>query len=747
MGGGSDDLVPGKSRDHPRDGDDNITVIPCANDGSPRQPMEDDSNSNPDKVEMASDVDGTEPGKHSELLKLVDGEGERPSDSVQYPKPGALQRKLAAIERPQSVPQKAVHFLDDEIKGEDRAVQRSKSAYSRITGRERPKTIEGSGSAKDGRAGSRRGRRRKPTPTECKAEGLDNEGSRRKDPDDEGGAGEGNDRVPTGSGKGVAPPQGGESSRNGGGTRTVASDNPGSQGKQQSLGRWAGASDDHGKHQSLGLQEAIIIRASGGEFHPRQGGQLIGDANNVLAVVSKNLLSSEKSQPRCSKTGDGKSENLSTSSKPPRKARAKTAGPTQCAARKTTDLKRPLRPHTAHNSSMTLDLEFTHDPKEEIVAHGDVCFVGPQPVVTRTKAASQMATKTKHPEKITHDEGRGGATMGGNIKVGVCSGCCKTSMLVGDGQQAMCCNCLLKVNTAKAEASDVHHQTEVRQDLRKPGGKDGHFETIAELASNDSDYGSNSEENAFMTCFSDLEASLLLARQEIRAEMKEASTESDLCLVAVDEGRGDDSEADKGSEEELKKSIGEDTRDGVDEVLARCYEDCISVAGSVGEISEYLTNTECYKSMKTKQQCSENAAVHKVPANQPGQTNQPGQANQTVQAKQTVQANQMVQAKQTSQANQPSARTTGRSEAESLGKDVKSGDVSSYEVMLMKDYSTNVDIPSDDEDEESHDTPFLELMCRCLPEPTKVREREREREGRCCRPEDTTETLDNRQLL
>ena len=60
-------------------------------------------------------------------------------------------------------------------------------------------------------------------------------------------------------------------------------------------------------------------------------------------------------------------------------------------------------------------------------------------------------------------------------------------------------------------------------------------------------------------------------------------------------------------------------------------------------------------------------------------------------------------------------RTTSE-RSESLRKDVRSGDVTNYEVMLMKGYSANVDITADDA---GGDTPFLELMCRCLPEPAR----------------------------
>ena len=73
-------------------------------------------------------------GNTPELLKLAEGDRERAQDSVQYPAPGKHQQRLAAMERPQSVPQKAVHFLDDEPTAEDRVVPRSKSAHPRIAG-------------------------------------------------------------------------------------------------------------------------------------------------------------------------------------------------------------------------------------------------------------------------------------------------------------------------------------------------------------------------------------------------------------------------------------------------------------------------------------------------------------------------------------------------------------------------------------------------------------------------------------
>ena len=659
-GGDTDDLVPGKPQDDSQMVDNKTTVIP--NTDEPH----DDQQKDAEKTNDADgDGTGTEAGKHSELLKLGDEDGDRPVDSVQYPKPGPLQRKLAAIERPQSVPQKAVHFLDEEPKSEARHVQRSKSAHPRITGRERSKERESAG-----RNGS--GTRRKPAPVDvkCKAEVLGHEGVHRKDQDDDEGAGNGSDCVPMGSDKGVAPPQGEDSRGSGGGEGTGTSDNSGSQGKQQGLQTWTGMSanwENREKQQTLGLQEAIIITASGG----RQNGQLVADASNALVIVPKNPTSVEKSQ--TSKAADGKPLNGSSASKPPRKPRAKTASPAVRIAQKHADTKRSRRPHTAHSSSVTLDLGFTHDPKQEIVAHGDLCFVGSEPVVTRTKIAPASATKKRQSEKTNQFEK--GAAFGDIVKVGVCSGCCKTSMLVGDRQQALCTNCLLKVNAAKTlalEASESQWHAERGQNLRKSDGEI--IETIVEDASNDSDYGSNSDDtNTFMTSFCDLEESLLLTRQEIQAEMKRTQTESDVTSVAVDD---DDSEADRCSDDSHQK-------DAEDEVLARCYEECLRVIGRVGEISEFLTNTEYYRSVKTKQ-CSEPTVVHKAPT------------------------------------NQASAKTTGRSEAE-FGKDVKSGDVSSYEVMLMRDYSTNVDVPTEDEEEE--ETPFLEMVCQSLPEPAKVRQK------------------------
>ena len=663
-GGDSDDLGPGKSQDDSQMVDNKTTVTPNTD-----EPHDDQQKDAGKTTDTDGDGNGTEAGKHSELLKLGDEDGERPVDSVQYPKPGPLQRKLAAIERPQSVPQKAVHFLDEEPKSEARHVQRSKSAHPRITGRERSKERESAG-----RNGS--GTRRKPAPiaVECKAEVLGHEGVHRKDQDDDEGAGNGSDPVPVGSEKGVAPPQGGETG--GGGEGTGTSDNSGSQGKQQGLQTWNGMSDNGEnweKQQTLGLQEAIIITGSGG----RQNGQLVADASNALVIVPKNPTSVEKTQ--TSKAADGKPLNDSAASRPPRKPRAKTASPAVRFAQKQADTKRSRRPHTAHSSSVTLDLGFTHDPKQEIVAHGDLCFVGSEPIVTRAKSAPASAMKKRQSEKANQIEK--GATGGDIVKVGVCSGCAKTSMLVGDRQQALCTNCLLKVNAAKTlalEASESQWHAERGQNLRKSDGKI--IETIVEDASNDSDYGSNSDDaNTFMTSFCDLEESLLITRQELQAEMKRTQMESDLALVAVDD---DDSEADRCSDDSLKK-------DAEDEVLARCYEECLRVMGRVGEISEFLTNTEYYRSVKTKQ-CSEPAVVHKAPT------------------------------------NQTSAKTTGRSEAE-FGKDVTSGDVSSYEVMLMRDYSTKVDVPTEEEDEEEEEeAPFLEMVCRSLPEPAKVRQRQRE---------------------
>ena len=596
----------------------------------------------------------TETEKHSELLKLAEGDRERAQDSVQYP--GKHHQRLIAMERPQSVPQKAVHFLDDEPKAEDRVVPRSKSAHPRITGRVRGNSREGSSKENGRRSGSGRGR--KVAATECRDESLIDECGGDKDRDDDGGDGNGGG-APTGESKGVGSLPGGEGDGNGGGgTDSGVSDDRGGQGKQQ----------------SLGLQKDIVIMASVGGVNTRRASQLIGDARGVLVVVSKTAPSRGKCQTQSS---DGKPRNKQVS----RNIRAKTAGSAQAVARMNAGVRRSQRPHTAHGSSLNLDLEFTRDSKEEIVAHGDVCFVGSELAATRTKTAAQSTAKTtKHSgENITD-----GSTE--NIKVGLCTGCSKVSMLikagtVAIGRRELCCNCLLKVDVVKAqtlETSDVRE----KENLRNATGKEKHkiqSEATAELTSNDSDYGSNSDENAFMTCFSDLEASMLLARQEIRAEMAETNT--DLCLVPVDKDIGDDSESDEGS---FNESSDEGTGDEVVEILARCFDECISITGSVGAISEYLTNTEYYKSKKAKQHGSEIAPVHKVQSKQSGLS---------------------------------SGKTSEHSE--SLGKDVRSGDVTNYEVMLMKGYSANVEVPTGDAEA---DTPFLELMCRCLPEPAKVRE-------------------------
>ena len=599
----------------------------------------------------------TDTEKHSELLKLAEGDRERAQDSVQYPAPGKHHQKLVAMERPQSVPQKAVHFQDDEPKAEDRVVPRSKSAHPRITGRVRGNSREGSSKENGGRR-SGSGRGRKIVATECRDESLiDERGGDDKDRDDEQGDGSGGGS--TGTSKEVGSLPGGEGNGSGGGTDSGVSDNRGGQGKQQ----------------SLGLQKDIVIRASIGGYNARRGSQLIGDARGVLVVVSKTVPSRGKCQTRSS---DGKPRNNKQMS---RNIRAKTAG---SAARRNVDVIRSQRPHTAHGSSLNLDLEFTRDPKEEIVAHGDVCFVGSDLAATRTKTAGQPVVKTtKHSGDNITD------VLSENIKVGLCSGCSKVSMLikagaVANGRQELCCNCLLKVDVAKAqtlETSDVREKENLRNAIGKDKHKiDSHSEATAELTSNDSDYGSNSDENAFMTCFNELEASMLLARQEIRAEMAETNT--DLCLVPIDKDIGDESESDH-SEGSFNESSDEGTGDEVVEILARCFDECISITGSVGAISEYLTNVEYYKSMKAKQYGSEIAPIHKVQSKQSGQS---------------------------------SAKTSERSE--SLGKDVRSGDVTNYEVMLMKGYSANVDVPADDAES---DTPFLELMCRCLPEPAKVR--------------------------
>ena len=643
-----EDPLAGKCREGRRGEDGKITVVPGVDDcASPE--AQDGGN---------KDVE-TETGKHSELLKLAEGDRERAQDSVQYPAPGKHQQRLAAMERPQSVPQKAVHFLDDEPTAEDRVVPRSKSAHPRIAGRIRSNSREGS--LKENGSGRRSGsgRMRKPAATECKAEGLSDECGNEKDRDDDREEGKGG-AAPMRSCTGVGE-RGGESSGNRGATDTGGSDDRGGQGKQQ----------------SLGLQKDIVIRDSVGGVHTRRGSQLVGDARGVLVVVSKTAPSRGKYHTRNS---DGKPRN--DIAKVARNDRAKTAGSAQTVARKNAGV---TRPHTAHGSSLILDLEFTRDPREEIVAHGDVCFAGSELAATRTKTAAQPVAKTT---KHLGDNITDGSSTADNIKVGVCSGCSKVSMLiksgaVANGRQELCCNCLLKVNVGKAQTPETS-EVGGNQNLRNATGNDKHKthgDATAELTSNDSDYGSNSDENAFMTCFSDLEASMLLARQEIRAEMAETNT--DQSLVPVDEANGDDSESDD-SEGSFKESSDEGTGDEIVEILARCFEECISITGSVGAISEYLTNNEFYKSTKAKHRISESAPVHKVHAKQSGQS---------------------------------SATTSERSE--SLRKDVRSGDVTNYEVMLMKGYSANVDITADDA---GGDTPFLELMCRCLPEPAKVRD-------------------------